>query len=128
MVRALPALGAGAVAVAVAETAGSGSARDVLAAIEITTAVCVVLAVAGLLALLVYRVRRERLTYRPDPGIARTRVRAEITATYPASGPERRQAARAEIGRPIRRPAGSAPLALPPADGTRHCPTGPEQE
>jgi hypothetical protein len=93
MTRALPAIGGAAVALAVAESAGSGSARDALAAIEITVAVALTLAVLGLLAGLVYRVRRSRLTYRP---VAATRVRAEVV-----------------------RPVDRTPLALPVAP-TRH--------
>jgi len=56
----------------------NGVASDTETAIGITVGVCVVLAVVGLLALLVYRMRRSRLTYRPDPGITRARMHAEV--------------------------------------------------
>lgn len=85
---------------------GDHAAADAFAAIEITTAVVIVLAVLGLLAALVIRSRRARLTYREPRAIAHV-TRAEVVERRPA------------VGEP--RHLGDAPerLALPPAASDR---------
>lgn len=98
MSKATPVIASGAALAAVA-VGGDQVANDALAAMIITTAVVIVLAVMGLLALLVIRARASGLTYRPDPGITRMRTcRAELVATYPARGPESNGAALPAIG------------------------------
>lgn len=71
---ALALIGLGALALAVTRAAGTRTASEALSAMVITAAVAVPLVLAGVLALVIMRVRRERLTYRPDPGIARARI------------------------------------------------------
>jgi hypothetical protein len=96
--------------------AGNGTASDALTAIVITLAVTVALTVAGLVALLVIRANRPRLTYRRDPGIYARTCRAEVMASAPENGAERPARAisapeRLALppGRPVRLPARSAP-------------------
>lgn len=90
--------GLGAVVIAI-EAAGSHSASEALTAMVITLSVCLPVTVAAMLWVLAVRVRREHLTYRPDPAIRARRVRAEIVASHAESNAER----------PDRR----TPLALP---------------
>lgn len=99
--------GSGLALAAIVMGEGNGTAADAFAAIEITSAVVIVLAVLGLLAALVIRSRRAGLTYREPRAIARTRVRAEITVHRPAVGEPR------HLGDAGER------LALPPADVDR---------
>ena len=105
---ALALTGLGALALAVTRAAGTRTASEALSAMVITVAVAVPLVLASVLALVIMRVRRERLTYRPDPGIARARVvRVEIVATHrtPAEG----------TVRPVGMLGGPDQLALPAA-------------
>ena len=98
-----------ALALAVTRAAGTRTVSEALSAMVATVAVAVPLVLAGVLALVLMRVRRgARLTYRPDPGIARARVvRVEIVATHrtPAEG----------AVRPVGMLGGPDQLALPAA-------------
>lgn len=81
----------------------NGVASDTETAIGITVGVCVVLAVVGLLALLVYRMGRSRLTYRPDADIRAHVTRAEVVGvSRPGSGPRSGATAGRSSGRPPR--------------------------
>ena len=66
----------------------SAAVADAVTALVIVITCVIVLAVLGLLGFLVYRIHRE-LTPDAGPGIARTRVRAEVIGVRPAGDPLR---------------------------------------
>jgi heme/copper-type cytochrome/quinol oxidase subunit 2 len=80
------AIGAGTACV-IAVGSSNHVASDAATAMIMTVGVVIVLAVLGLLALLIYRARRPRLTYWPDPAITRTWARAEVLGTVPTRTP-----------------------------------------
>jgi hypothetical protein len=85
--------------------AGDRGAVATFEAMEVTAAVVIVLAVAGLLAALIIRARGDRRTCRPDPARGALRVRAVVIDRTP----ER---------------TGVAPLALAAADPREEWPAG----
>jgi hypothetical protein len=102
-----------ALALAAVIGAGDHGAADTFEAIEITVAVVIVLAVAGLLAALILHRRNSRPMYRPDLAIMRGRVRAEVISIrtpLPLAGAESNGAGRS-------RP---EPADVQPGDGRRY--------